>query len=112
MVTDMDNVSHGKEKISRSSFIHLVLSINIYNKEQLQAADNLKFACTLKNIADCWLPCINKEITELVIQENSHMVQNKGRYPMNTNTTFITCINFSIVCMIVVKENINSVTNT
>ena len=38
------------------------------------------------------------------------MVQNKERYPMNTTATFMTCIHFVIVCMIVVNENFNTVT--
>ena len=40
------------------------------------------------------------------------MVQNKERYPMKTTATFMTCIHFVIVCMIVVNENFNTVTNT
>ena len=31
------------------------------------------------------------------------MVQNKERYPMKTTATFMTCIHFVIVCMIVVN---------
>ena len=43
----MEYVSYSKENIQE--LIHSFSFVNIYNKKKLQAADSLKFACTLNS---------------------------------------------------------------
>ena len=45
-----------------------------------------------------------------VIKNNPSAVYGK-RHGQKTTATFITCINFIVVCMIVGDENFNTVTN-
>ena len=58
MITDMDYVSYSTENIQE--LLHLFSFVD--NKRKSQAADSLKFACTLfsQNITDGWLPWIKK----------------------------------------------------
>ena len=48
MVTDMDYVSYSTDNIQK--LLYSFSLVNIYNKKKLQAADSLKFACTLNSL--------------------------------------------------------------